>query len=409
MCTCAVLECLHCSVLTGVKQASCRDGRAILPVQHNPSRRRSAQAASAILECGGHYEFERRKIHPLITKHQAVLGSPYSYYALCILPNSASTPISIAIHCESLDNSPQCLQDIPHSTASSRSTSPKTIAEPYCMVAMPDKQASPQHPDLPHPSEALEFVTSVVPQPRAQHIEYARDGSSEVKVEPQAAHITRLNTLIENANNDVEEERRMTIRDALRLYPKAIGWSVLLSLTIVMEGYDLTIINGFYVFPEFKKAYGERDGNDDYQITTAWQSGLTNGAVVGEIVGLLLNGHLTERFGYRRTLVIALFALILFIFLAVFAFNIGMLMASEVLCGLSWGVFQTLSTTYAAEIMPVALRAYLTSNVNLCWLIGQIIGNGVLRGLVNLQSRWSFRVPFCLQCSSFKLNAEVKD
>jgi SP family general alpha glucoside:H+ symporter-like MFS transporter len=132
---------------------------------------------------------------------------------------------------------------------------------------------------------------------------------------------------------------------------------------------------------------------------------LTNGAVIGEILGLLFNGHLTERFGYRRTLIYALLALISFIFLAVFAFNIGMLMASEVLCGLSWGVFQTLSTTYAAEIMPVALRAYLTSNVNLCWLIGQIIGTGVLRGLINLQSKWSYRLPFSLQCEfNFAIN-----
>jgi MFS transporter, SP family, general alpha glucoside:H+ symporter len=90
-------------------------------------------------------------------------------------------------------------------------------------------------------------------------------------------------------------------------------------------------------------------------------------------------------------------ALCIFIFLAFFAFNIGLLMASKVLCGLSWGVFQTLSTTYAAEIMPVALRAYLTSNVNLCWLIGQIVGTGVLRGLINLQSEWSYRIPFALQ------------
>ena len=41
--------------------------------------------------------------------------------------------------------------------------------------------------------------------------------------------------------------------------------------------------------------------------------------------------------------------------------------------------------------MPVALRAYLTSNVNLCWLIGQIIGTGVLRALVNDSSDWSYR------------------
>ena len=61
------------------------------------------------------------------------------------------------------------------------------------------------------------------------------------------------------------------------------------------------------------------------------------------------------------------------------------------------GIFQTLSTTYAAEVMPVALRAFLTSNVNLCWLIGQIIGVGVVRGLVNNSSEWSYRIPFGLQ------------
>jgi SP family general alpha glucoside:H+ symporter-like MFS transporter len=279
---------------------------------------------------------------------------------------------------------------------------------------MADGKAAPEQVQTPHPSDAVDFITSVAPDlPISEHIEFtSRDGLGSIEPKPPlfgkklpADHIARLNHLIDASNEEVEAEHRMTLRDALRLYPKAIGWSILLSLTIVMEGYDLTIINGFYAFPEFKKAYGERVGDNDYQITTAWQSGLTNGAVIGEILGLLFNGHLTERFGYRRTLIYALLALISFIFLAVFAFNIGMLMASEVLCGLSWGVFQTLSTTYAAEIMPVALRAYLTSNVNLCWLIGQIIGTGVLRGLINLQSKWSYRLPFSLQCEfNFAIN-----
>jgi MFS transporter, SP family, general alpha glucoside:H+ symporter len=61
------------------------------------------------------------------------------------------------------------------------------------------------------------------------------------------------------------------------------------------------------------------------------------------------------------------------------------------------GIFQTLSTTYAAEVMPVALRAYLTSSVNMCWLIGQITGVGVIRGLVHNNSEWSYRIPFGLQ------------
>lgn len=85
------------------------------------------------------------------------------------------------------------------------------------------------------------------------------------------------------------------------------------------------------------------------------------------------------------------------IFLAFFAFHIRMLLVAEILCGLSWGVFQTLATTYAAEVMPVTLRAYLTSNVNLCWLIGQFVGSGVLRGTVTWRDDWSFRIPFGLQ------------
>jgi SP family general alpha glucoside:H+ symporter-like MFS transporter len=233
-----------------------------------------------------------------------------------------------------------------------------------------------------------------------EHIEFiTRPGNldNESRISDSTRRLTTLNSLIDGADAGIKAEHQLTILDGLPLYVKAIGWSILLSLTIVMEGYDLTIINGFYAFDQFKSNYGERAGDGNYQITTAWQSALTNGAIVGEIFGLLFNGHLTERFGYRYTLVGALLALCIFIFLAFFAFNIGLLMASEVLCGLSWGVFQTLSTTYAAEIMPVALRAYLTSNVNLCWLIGQIVGTGVLRGLINMQSEWSYRIPFALQ------------
>lgn len=53
--------------------------------------------------------------------------------------------------------------------------------------------------------------------------------------------------------------------------------------------------------------------------------------------------------------------------------------------------------TYAAEIMPIALRAHLLSNVNMCWLIGQITAVGILRALVNVTSEWSYRIPFGLQ------------
>jgi MFS transporter, SP family, general alpha glucoside:H+ symporter len=47
--------------------------------------------------------------------------------------------------------------------------------------------------------------------------------------------------------------------------------------------------------------------------------------------------------------------------------------------------------------MPVQMRAYLLSNVNMCWLIGQLLGVAVMRGLVHNSSQWSYRIPFGLQ------------
>jgi SP family general alpha glucoside:H+ symporter-like MFS transporter len=183
----------------------------------------------------------------------------------------------------------------------------------------------------------------------------------------------------------------------LRLYPKAIAWSTLLSATIVMEGYDTTLINNFLAFPAFREAYGRYIPGAGYQISPSWQAALPNGAITGEILGLCLNGILTERFGYKKVVIGALLWLCAFISLSFFAFNIQTLMASTILCGLPWGVFQTLSTTYSSDIMPAALRVYLTSNVNMCWLIGQLISSAIIRALIKRDSKWSYRIPFGLQ------------
>ena len=47
---------------------------------------------------------------------------------------------------------------------------------------------------------------------------------------------------------------------------------------------------------------------------------------------------------------VSIVALTGFIFIMVFANSLGMLVAGQVLCGIPWGVFQTLTTAYAAEV-----------------------------------------------------------
>jgi len=71
-------------------------------------------------------------------------------------------------------------------------------------------------------------------------------------------------------------------------------------------------------------------------------------------------------------------------------------MSSNLLIGII-GVFQTITTAYAAEVVPVPLRHVLTTYVNLCWVFGQFVGSGVLRGLVSRTDEWAYRIPFALQ------------
>lgn len=94
---------------------------------------------------------------------------------------------------------------------------------------------------------------------------------------------------------------------------------------------------------------------------------------------------------------IALFLMISFIFLPFFAPNIETILAGGILQGVPWGMFQTITVTYASEVSPTVLRGYLTTYVNLCWVMGQLISAGVLRGFINRNDQWAYRIPFAIQ------------
>ena len=200
------------------------------------------------------------------------------------------------------------------------------------------------------------------------------------------------------AQHAASEEKTMSLRQALKLYPKAIGWSVLLSTTLIMEGYDLALLGSLYASPQFTMKFGVwNDSTGEYAVSASWQSALSNGARAGEVIGLLINGIASDRFGYRKTMIASLIAMIAFIFVIFFAPSIQILVLGEVLCGIPWGVFQTLSTAYASEVSPVILRPYLTTFVNMCWVMGQFIAAGVNRSSVTRGDQWAYKIPFAVQ------------
>ncbi|EXJ56752.1 MFS transporter, SP family, general alpha glucoside:H+ symporter [Cladophialophora yegresii CBS 114405] len=206
-----------------------------------------------------------------------------------------------------------------------------------------------------------------------------------------------LDNVIVNAQRATEKEHRMSLWQGIKLYPKAVGWSILISTCICMEGYDVCLLSNFYAFPQFRRKYGEQLSDGSYQIPAPWQAGLSNGANVGEIIGLFINGIVSERFGYRYTVMVCLTLIIIFTAVFFTAQNVETLQVAEILCGIPWGVFQTLTITYASEVCPVALRGYLTTYVNFCWGLGQVVGIGVIKSMLPRDDQWSYRIPYALQ------------
>ncbi|KAF2855052.1 sugar transporter [Plenodomus tracheiphilus IPT5] len=210
-------------------------------------------------------------------------------------------------------------------------------------------------------------------------------------------HKRAADRVVSDARMATAKEHNMTLWQGIKLYPKAIGWSVLISTCIVMEGYDVCLLNNFFGFPQFQRKYGEQLPDGTWEIPAPWQAGLSNGVIVGEIIGLFLNGWISESIGYRYTLMGCLALIIAFTSIFFTAQTVVHLLVAEILCGIPWGVFQTLTITYASEVCPVALRNYLTTYVNFCWGLGQLIGIGVIRAMLPREDEWSYRIPYALQ------------
>jgi SP family general alpha glucoside:H+ symporter-like MFS transporter len=59
-----------------------------------------------------------------------------------------------------------------------------------------------------------------------------------------------------------------------------------------------------------------------------------------------MNGYFASKFGYRWVLIASMGLLNGFIFVVFFAPNAAALVGGQILCGLCWGVFATLSPAY---------------------------------------------------------------
>lgn len=169
------------------------------------------------------------------------------------------------------------------------------------------------------------------------------DRKEAILTETEADMKANKNETLNEAKTATDKEHKMTLMQGLRLYPKAVAWSLLISTCIAMEGFDLALVNGLYGFAQWRQKYGELQPDGSYELAAAWQAGLSNGANVGSIIGLFINGWVSERFGYRYTIISCLTLLMGFTAIFFTAQNVETLLVAEILCGIPVCIHSSIS------------------------------------------------------------------
>ncbi|KAG6066648.1 hypothetical protein E4U32_005595 [Claviceps aff. humidiphila group G2b] len=202
---------------------------------------------------------------------------------------------------------------------------------------------------------------------------------------------------IDQTRDITEMEHELGFWKAVQMYPQATFWAMFFCIAVVMAGFDAQIITSFYALPAFQRKYGDRLDDGKFEVAAPWQTALGMGNPIGQVLGALASGYPLHYLGRRKTLAICCCWSIGFVFVQFFATSIGMLCVGEILGGLAYGFYVVIAPTYASEVCPLILRGFLTTSVNLAFVIGQFVAQGCAAGVEKRLDEWAYRIPFAIQ------------
>ena len=221
--------------------------------------------------------------------------------------------------------------------------------------------------------------------------------ANDKTLDQQEHEMVQDKVLIDQAMGGTDIEHNLGTMEALRIYWKGVLLVTLMTLTIVMRGYDASVAPSFSALPSFQNRFGTPVPGHGNQVPARWQSALGIATTVGQVPGSILATYPMEYFGRKKTLIVYLCLTAAIIPMQTFAPSIGVLVAGEYIGGLILGSYQVLIPTYSSELLPVVLRPYLAGAINSAYCIGGLIMAGVTAGFDTWDSEWAYKIPFALQ------------
>jgi SP family arabinose:H+ symporter-like MFS transporter len=148
-------------------------------------------------------------------------------------------------------------------------------------------------------------------------------------------------------------------------YNTAYVWTISLVAALggLLFGYDWVVIGGAKPFYE-----------KFFHLANAWQQGWAMScALVGCLMGALVSGALSDRFGRRRLLLLAAFLFTLSSLGTAMSDTFGTFVRWRITGGVAIGLASNLSPMYIAEVAPARVRGKLVSINQLTIVIGILL------------------------------------
>ncbi|CAM1511848.1 Fc.00g093610.m01.CDS01 [Cosmosporella sp. VM-42] len=210
-------------------------------------------------------------------------------------------------------------------------------------------------------------------------------------------------------------DEQLPLWQAIRRYPKVVGYFLALTVAIIGWGYDLVIVGSITGVDSFKEDYG-KEHEGELIIPSLWLTLWLALPPAGATTGSVLGGWMQDRIGRKFSLMVGSIisaiavALIFFSYLATTQDSKRMMLTGGLTVqGLSVGIIKITTITYVSENAPTSLRGPAMALFPTFTLLGQLIGsivvflvNGVegQKGYLSaFGSQWILALaPFILSC-----------
>jgi len=154
--------------------------------------------------------------------------------------------------------------------------------------------------------------------------------------------------------------------------------AVIAALSGILFGYDTGVISGAILFIR-----------DEFHLSAQMNGLVVSAVLFGALLGAIISGRLTDRFGRKRLLIADAIIFILGTLGSCLAPNIPTIIISRIIVGIAIGIASYIAPLYISEIAPSKYRGALVSLNQLAITIGILLSYIVNAAFANAHAwRW---------------------